>query len=193
MDKERMAELEKIEAHGAENGWIAPMTAEDREFFAYFRSVFKRYNISPSKATRLEYDFVTRVAASFSTRLQSAHMGIVSEIADEFISNDGELAKVLVEAIESNRKNIETLNSKIDNLGDAHAIGMDSDKMYTHRGAAMIIESSIAPTSAPDRHPYQPSKVPSFVGQIWVQTGTANAWIATGVSNVGDWHKINLV
>ena len=63
-DKERMAELEKIEAHGAENGWVAPMTAEDREFFAYFRSVFKRYNISPSKATRLEYDFVTRVAES---------------------------------------------------------------------------------------------------------------------------------
>ena len=59
-----MAELEKIEAHGAENGWVAPMTAEDREFFAYFRSVFKRYNISPSKATRLEYDFVTRVAES---------------------------------------------------------------------------------------------------------------------------------
>ena len=55
MDKERMAELEKIEAHGAENGWVAPMTEEDREFFAYFRSVFKRYNISPSKATRLEY------------------------------------------------------------------------------------------------------------------------------------------
>ena len=39
MDKERMAELEKIEAHGAENGWVAPMTEEDREFFAYFRSV----------------------------------------------------------------------------------------------------------------------------------------------------------
>ena len=55
MDKGRMAELEKIEAHGAENGWVAPMTEEDREFFAYFRSVFKRYNISPSKATRLEY------------------------------------------------------------------------------------------------------------------------------------------
>mgnify|MGYP000800567976 FL=1 len=46
MDNERMEELEKIEAHGAENGWVAPMTAEDREFFAYFRSVFKRYNIT---------------------------------------------------------------------------------------------------------------------------------------------------
>ena len=64
MDKERMAELAEIEAHGAENGWVTPMTEEDKEFFAYFRSVFKRYNISPSKATRLEYDFVTRVAES---------------------------------------------------------------------------------------------------------------------------------
>ena len=48
MDKERMAELAEI----------------DRAFFAYFRSVFKRYNISLSKATRPEYDFVTRVAES---------------------------------------------------------------------------------------------------------------------------------
>jgi len=64
MDKERMEELEKIEAHDAENGWVAPMTEEDRDFFAYFRSVFKRYNILPSKATQLEYDFVTRVTES---------------------------------------------------------------------------------------------------------------------------------
>ena len=64
MDKERMAELAEIEAHGAENGWVAPMTEEDKAFFAYFRSVFKRYNISPSKATRLEYNFVTQVAES---------------------------------------------------------------------------------------------------------------------------------
>ena len=64
MDNGRLAELEKIESHGAENGWVAPMTEEDKEFFAYFRSVFNRYNISPSKATRLEYDFVTRVSES---------------------------------------------------------------------------------------------------------------------------------
>ena len=64
MDKERMAELEKIEAHGAENGWVTSMTEEDKAYFAYFRSVFKRYNISPSKATRLEYNFVTQVTES---------------------------------------------------------------------------------------------------------------------------------
>ncbi len=57
-------ELLKIEAAGSEQGWITPLTKEDKEYFAYLRKVFKRYNIVPSKATRLEYDFVTRVAES---------------------------------------------------------------------------------------------------------------------------------
>ena len=64
MTEERKMYLQAMEAHGTDNGWVAPLTEEDREFFAYFRSVFKRYNISPSKATRLEYDFVTKVAES---------------------------------------------------------------------------------------------------------------------------------
>ena len=54
----------KAEAVGSEQGWVAPPTHEDKEYFAYLRTVFKRYNIVPSKATRLEYDFVTRVAES---------------------------------------------------------------------------------------------------------------------------------
>ena len=37
---------------------------EDKEYFAYLRQVSKRYNINLSKANRLEYDFVTRVAES---------------------------------------------------------------------------------------------------------------------------------
>ena len=32
--------------------------------FELLRKVFKRYNITPSKAARLEYDFVIRVAES---------------------------------------------------------------------------------------------------------------------------------
>ncbi len=57
-------ELLKIETVGSEQGWVTPLTLADREYFAYLRTVFKRYNIVPSKATRLEYDFVTRVAES---------------------------------------------------------------------------------------------------------------------------------
>ena len=58
------SELSQYESQGAAVGWVSPLSNEDKEFFKYFRSVFKRYNINPSKATRLEYDFVTRVAES---------------------------------------------------------------------------------------------------------------------------------
>ena len=61
MDKQKIEYFRSIEQHGAENGWVAATTAEDRSYLAYFRAVCKRYNIIPSKATRLEYEFVTRV------------------------------------------------------------------------------------------------------------------------------------
>ena len=47
-----------------DKSWVTPLNDEDREYFAYFRTVCKRYNIDPSRANRLEYDFVTRVAES---------------------------------------------------------------------------------------------------------------------------------
>ena len=34
-------ELLKAEAVGSEQGWVAPMTHEDREYFAYLRSSFQ--------------------------------------------------------------------------------------------------------------------------------------------------------
>ena len=61
---EELEEMSAIEELGALHGWVAPLTDEDRAYFIHFRSVFKRYNINPSKATRLEYDFVTRVTDS---------------------------------------------------------------------------------------------------------------------------------
>lgn len=64
MDEMRRDRLMQMEEHGARVGWVAPLKQEDKDYFAYLQSVFKRYNIVPSKATRLEYDFVTRVAES---------------------------------------------------------------------------------------------------------------------------------
>lgn len=64
MPKMSREELLRVEAIGSEQGWVSPLTQEDKEYFAYLRTVFKRYNIIPSKATRLEYDFVVRVAES---------------------------------------------------------------------------------------------------------------------------------
>ena len=64
MDQERFEYLQRIEDRAAETGWVTPLTHEDKEYFAYLRTVFKRYNIVPSKATRMEYNFVLRVAES---------------------------------------------------------------------------------------------------------------------------------
>lgn len=64
MPKMNKEELLRVETIGSEQGWVSPLTQEDKEYFAYLRMVFKRYNIVPSKATRMEYDFVTRVAES---------------------------------------------------------------------------------------------------------------------------------
>ena len=51
-------EIIEIEEHADLHGWVAPFTQEDHDSFVHFFSVFKRYNIVPSKATKLEFEFV---------------------------------------------------------------------------------------------------------------------------------------
>lgn len=64
MEQERLEYLCRVEEHAAKTGWVAPLTQEDKAYFFHLRNVFKRYNISPSEATKLEYDFVVKVAES---------------------------------------------------------------------------------------------------------------------------------
>lgn len=64
MENSHIKYLEEIEEHGTENGWVQPLSQEEKDYFAYLQGVFRRYNIIPSKATRLEYDFVLQVAES---------------------------------------------------------------------------------------------------------------------------------
>lgn len=61
MSREELLRMEEV---GAEQGWVSPLSKENKEYFAYLRTVFKRYSIVPSKATRLKYDFVVRVVES---------------------------------------------------------------------------------------------------------------------------------
>ena len=70
MTEQEKREIVELEAHASENGWVAPLTDNDRDYLVYFRSVCKRYNIVPSRANRLEYEFVTRVAESVSVHKQ---------------------------------------------------------------------------------------------------------------------------
>lgn len=64
MEQNKLEYLRRVEDRAAQTGWVTPLTRDDKDYFAYLRTVFKRYNISPSKATRMEYDFVVRVAES---------------------------------------------------------------------------------------------------------------------------------
>ena len=64
MTEQELQYLQEIEQHGADIGWVQQPTEDDVEYLIHFRSVCKRYNIAPGKATRLEYDFVTRVTDS---------------------------------------------------------------------------------------------------------------------------------
>ena len=64
MDQKELEYLCSVEENASKTGWVAPLTHEDKDYLVYLRGVCKRYNISLSKATRIELDFVTRVAES---------------------------------------------------------------------------------------------------------------------------------
>ena len=62
MKQKELEYLRQIEDHASRTGGVSPLTREDKEYFSYLRQVSKRYNIDMSKANRLEYNFVIRVA-----------------------------------------------------------------------------------------------------------------------------------
>lgn len=64
MDQHELEYLRAVEEHASMTGWVSPLSNEDKDYLVYLRGVCKRYNISLSKATRMELDFVTRVAES---------------------------------------------------------------------------------------------------------------------------------
>ena len=41
MDQKELEYLRRIEDHAAQTGWVAPLTQEDKEYFAYLRQVSK--------------------------------------------------------------------------------------------------------------------------------------------------------
>lgn len=64
MEQKELEYLRQVEDHTSRTDWVSPLTRENKEYFSYFRQVSKRYNIDMSKANRLEYNFVIRVAES---------------------------------------------------------------------------------------------------------------------------------
>ena len=96
--------------------------------------------------------------------------------------------KVLVEAIVKNQKDIQTLQTNINSLGDVKANTIELDDYPVIQGSPMVIIKDRAPSAASDNHG---EDVPNKIGQIWVDTSNKKAYIAVSLGAVSSWSPIN--
>lgn len=120
--------------------------------------------------------------------LSEINFGLFVEFADQFLSVQGDLMKVLVEAIVKNRKDIQSLQANINSLGDVKANTIELDDYPVIQGSPMVIIKDRAPSAASDNHG---EDVPNKIGQIWVDTSNKKAYIAVSLGAVSSWSPIN--
>ena len=126
-------------------------------------------------------------STSFTTGLDVVQYGTFIEIADQLLSINGELMKVIVEAITKNRKDIESLYEKTKSLGDIHVTSIDSDEFPSVQGEPMVVVADRAPGSETPEHG---ADVPNRIGQIWVNAKAGVAYIAISLGNTSGWKQI---
>ena len=114
--------------------------------------------------------------------------GAFIDIADNLLSINGELMKVIVEAIVKNRKDIESLYENTNSLGDIHVNSIDSDDFPCVQGEPMVVVANREPRAAEANHG---ADVPNRIGQIWVNTTSSRAYIAVGLG-VNGWKQITV-
>lgn len=114
--------------------------------------------------------------------------GAFIQIADNLLSINGEMMKVIVEAITKNRKDIESLYEKTRSLGDIHVTSIDSDEYPSVQGEPMVVVKNRAPGAETATHG---ADVPNRIGQIWVNTTNGIAYIAVALGLEG-WKQITV-
>lgn len=114
--------------------------------------------------------------------------GAFIQIADNLLSINGEMMKVIVEAITKNRKDIESLYEKTRSLGDIHVTSIDSDEYPSVQGEPMVVVKNRAPGEETATHG---ADVPNRIGQIWVNTTNGIAYIAVALGLEG-WKQITV-
>ena len=129
---------------------------------------------------------ISSSSVSFDDGLDVVKYGAFVEIADELLSVNGELMKVIVEAIAKNKKDIESLYEKTKSLGDIHVTSIDSDEFPSVQGGPMVVVADRAPSGSTSTHG---ADVPNFIGQIWINTKEGVAFIAVGLDLDG-WRKM---
>ena len=124
--------------------------------------------------------------ASLSNGLDIVKYGAFIEIANGLLGINGEMMKVIVEAIVKNKKDIDSLYEKTKSLGDIHVTSIDSDEFPSVQGEPMVVVADRAPSAATST---RGADVPNRIGQIWVNTTDGVAYIAVKLGLNG-WKQI---
>lgn len=130
-------------------------------------------------------------SASFNgvnNKLYIVKYGTFVDIADNLLSINGELMKVIVEAIVKNRKDIDSLYDKTKSLGDIHVTSIDSDEFPSVQGESMVVVADRSPSAAGTNHG---DDIPNRIGQIWVDVSSGKAYIAVALGLYG-WKQITV-
>lgn len=123
-----------------------------------------------------------------NNHLREVKYGTFIQIADNLLSINGELMKVIVEAIVKNKKDIDSINENMKSLGDIHVNSIDSDEFPCVQGEPMVVVADRAPSAEAATHG---ADVPNRIGQIWVDTQGKKAYIAVALGLDG-WKQITV-
>ena len=121
-----------------------------------------------------------------NNHLREVKYGTFIQIADNLLSINGELMKIIVEAIVKNKKDIDSINENMKSLGDIHVNSIDSDEFPCVQGEPMVVVADRAPSAAAATHG---DDVPNRIGQIWVDTKGKKSYIAVALGLDG-WKPI---
>lgn len=121
-----------------------------------------------------------------NSKLLEVRYGAFIQIADNLLSINGELMKIIVEAIVKNKKDIDSINENMKSLGDIHVNSIDSDEFPCVQGEPMVVVADRAPSASAATHG---DDVPNRIGQIWVDTKGKKSYIAVALGLDG-WKPI---
>lgn len=129
---------------------------------------------------------ISSSSASLSNGLNIVKYGAFIEIANGLLGINGEMMKVIVEAIVKNKKDIDSLYEKTKSLGDIHVTSIDSDEFPSVQGEPMVVVADRAPSDSITRG----TDIPNRIGQIWVNTTDDVAYIAVKLGDIDCWKQI---
>lgn len=130
---------------------------------------------------------ISSSSASLNNGLDIVKYGAFIEIANGLLSINGEMMKVIVEAIVKNKKDIDSLYEKTKSLGDIHVTSIDSDEFPSVQGEPMVVVADRAPSAATST---RGADVPNRIGQIWVNRTNGVAYIAVALGGIRSWEQI---